>query len=65
MKGKMSPGGSMPSITLKGVHIKGQSAVRFTEAAATAQAEAQKALNQDKVPRAYQDSVKTYFDDFK
>ena len=65
VKGQMSPGGSMPSITLKGVHIKGQSNAKFTETAATAQADAQKALNQDKVPRAYQDSVKTYFDDFK
>ena len=65
VRGQMSPGGSMQSITLKGVHIKGQSQVKFTEAAATAQADAQNALNQDQVPKAYQQSVRDYFDDFK
>lgn len=65
VKGQMSPGGSMPSITLKGVSIKGTSTVKFEEAAATAQAEAQSALNQDKVPRSYQNNVRDYFDDLK
>ena len=65
LKGQMSPGGSMPSITLKGVSIRGQSSVAYEEAAAAAQAEAQSALNQDKVPRAYQGAVRDYFDDFK
>jgi flavin-binding protein dodecin len=55
----------MPSITLKGVSIKGQSTVKFEEAAATAQSEAQSALNQDQVPRVYQNAVKDYFDDLK
>ena len=65
VKGQMSPGGSMPSITLKGVSIKGTSTVKFEEAAATAQQEAQSALNQDQVPRAYQNQVRDYFDDLK
>ncbi len=65
VKGQMSPGGSMPSITLKGVSIKGSSTVKFEEAATTAQEEAQNALNQDKVPRAYQNAVRDYFDDLK
>jgi len=65
VRGKMSPGGQMPSITLKGVSIKGQSTVQFEEAAATAQSEAQSALNQDQVPRAYQNAVRDYFDDLK
>ena len=65
VKGQMSPGGSMPSITLKGVSIKGTSKVKFEEAATTAQEEAQSALNQDKVPRAYQNAVRDYFDDLK
>jgi hypothetical protein len=65
VKGQMSPGGSMPSITLKGVSIKGTSTVKFEEAAATAQQEAQSALNQDQVPRAYQNHVRDYFDDLK
>lgn len=65
VRGQMSPGGPMPSITLKGVSIKGQSTIQFEEAAATAQAEAESALNQDQVPRAYQGAVRDYFDDFK
>ena len=65
VKGKMAPGGPMPSIALKGVSIKGQSNVKFEEAAATAQSEAQNALNHDQVPRVYQNVVKDYFDDLK
>jgi hypothetical protein len=55
----------MPSITLKGVSIKGQSKVDYEEAAAAAQSDAQSALSQEKVPRAYQGAVKDYFDDLK
>jgi hypothetical protein len=55
----------MPSITLKGVSIKGQSKVDYTESVAAAQSDAQSALSQDKVPRAYQSAVKDYFDDLK
>src|SRR2546426_5270996 len=65
VKGKLSPGGSMPSITLKGVSIKGQSKVAYTEAVTKAQSEAQSALSQEQVPRAYQGAVKDYFDDLK
>ena len=65
VRGQISPGGSMPSITLKGVSIKGTSSVKYQEAAASAQAEAQAALNQDLVPRAYQGAVRDYFDDLK
>jgi len=65
VKGQFSPGGQMPSITLKGVSIKGQSKVQYQEAAAAAQSEAQSALSQEKVPRAYQGAVKDYFDDIK
>jgi hypothetical protein len=65
VKGQFSPGGQMPSITLKGVSIKGQSKVDYAEAAAAAQSDAQSALSQEKVPRAYQGAVKDYFDDLK
>jgi hypothetical protein len=65
VKGQFSPGGSMPSITLKGVSIKGQSKVDYAEAATAAQSDAQSALSQEKVPRAYQGAVKDYFDDLK
>jgi hypothetical protein len=65
VKGQFSPGGQMPSITLKGVSIKGQSKIQYEEAAAAAQSEAQSALSQEKVPRAYQGAVKDYFDDIK
>lgn len=65
VKGQISPGGSMPSITLKGVSIKGKSKVAYEEAATAAQTDAQSALSQEKVPRAYQGAVKDYFDDLK
>ncbi|PYK96495.1 MAG: hypothetical protein DME19_19540 [Verrucomicrobia bacterium] len=65
VKGQISPGGPMPSITLKGVSIKGQSKVAYTEAVTKAQSEAQSALSQEQVPRAYQGAVKDYFDDLK
>jgi hypothetical protein len=65
VRGQFSPGGPMPSISLKGVSIKGTSRVQFEEAATAAQTDAASALNQDKVPRAYQGPVKDYFDDLK
>ncbi len=65
VKGQFSPGAQMPSITLKGVSIKGQSKLSYEEAATAAQSDAQSALSQEKVPRAYQNAVKGYFDDLK
>jgi len=65
VKGQFSPGDRMPSITLPGVSIKGTSRVQFEEAATAAQSDADSALAQDKVPRAYQGPVKDYFDDLK
>jgi hypothetical protein len=65
IRGQMSPGGQMPSITLKGVSIKGQSKVDYSQAIATAQSDAQSALGDEKVPRAYQGAVRDYFDDLK
>lgn len=64
VKGNFTPGGAMPSITLRGVSIKGESRVVIEEAMTTAQSEAQSALSQQKVPRAYQQAVRDYFDDF-
>ena len=55
----------MPGITLKGVSIRGQSRVALQEAAVAAQSEAQSAVTQDKVPQAYQGTVRQYFDDIK
>jgi hypothetical protein len=65
VKGRFTPGSQMPSITLKGVSIKGQSTVAFQQAVTAAQSEAQAALSQEQVPRAYQGAVKDYFDDLK
>ena len=65
VKGQFSPGGQMPSITLKGVSIKGTSKVQYEESVTAAQSEAQAAVSQEKVPRAYQGAVKDYFDDLK
>jgi polyhydroxyalkanoate synthesis regulator phasin len=65
LHGQITPGSPMPSITLKGVSIKGQSSVAYAEAATAAQGDARSALNQDQVPRAYQGTVRDYFDDLK
>jgi hypothetical protein len=65
VRGQFSPGGQMPSISLRGVGIKGQSTAAYEEAAIAAQMEAESALGQDKVPRAYRDAVRNYFDDLK
>lgn len=65
IKGQITPGGPMPSITMKGVSIKGNSKIQVEEMAAAAQSDAQAALNQDQVPRAYQNAVRNYFDDLK
>lgn len=65
VKGQINPGESMPSITLKGISIKGMSKVDYKEVATAAQAEAQSALSQDQVPRAYRGAVRDYFDDQK
>jgi hypothetical protein len=65
LHGKITPGSPMPSITLRGVSIKGQSSVAYQQAASTAQSDARSALNQDQVPRAYQGAVRDYFDDIK
>lgn len=65
IKGEMQPGGAMPSITLKGLSLKGTSKVSYAEAVAAAQVDAQSALSQDQVPKAYQNSVRDYFDDLK
>ena len=47
IKGKLNPNGSMPSITLRGVSITGNSRVQFQEAVSAAQSDARNALNQD------------------
>ena len=65
IKGQFSPGAPTPSITLKGVSIRGQSKVQYEESVAAAQGDAQAALSQEKIPRAYQGAVKDYFDDLK
>lgn len=65
IRGQINPGGPMPSITLKGVSIKGMSKVSYQEAVTAAQTEAQSAINQDQVPRAYRGAVRDYFNDLK
>ncbi len=63
VRGQIQPGGPMPSITLKGVSIKGDSKVAYAEAVTAAQSDAQAALNQEQVPKAYRNAVRDYFDD--
>ena len=63
IKGQFNSSAPMRSITLKGLSIKGQSRVEFTESVTAAQADAQSALSQQRVPRAYQTTVRDYFDE--
>jgi len=63
VRGQIFPGGPMPGITLKGVSIKGSSNVEYREAVSAAQSEAQSAINQDQVPKAYRGAVRDYFND--
>jgi tetratricopeptide (TPR) repeat protein len=65
VKGQMSPGGPMPSVSIKGLSIKGQSKVSYKEAVQAAQNEAESAIQDEKVPRAYRGAVRDYFDDLK
>jgi len=65
VRGQLSPGAQMPSVTLRNVSIKGSSKVDYEAAAAAAQSDAQSALTHEQVPRAYQGAVKDYFDDLK
>jgi hypothetical protein len=65
LKGRISPGGSMPSMTLKGLSIKGTSKLSYQETGSAAQGDGQSALSQEHVPRAYQGAVRDYFDDSK
>ena len=63
VQGQFQPGGPMPSIRLRGVGIRGQSAVGYTEAVTGAQGDARSALSEEQVPKAYRGAVKDYFDD--
>jgi hypothetical protein len=65
VRGQISPGGSMPSITLRGLSVRGESRLAYEEAVASAQTDAQSALSQERVPRAYEGVVRDYFDDLK
>ena len=65
VRGRFTPGSAMPSLPLKGLSIRGQSRIQYEEAMSAAQDAAQSALSQQKVPRAYQQSVKGYFDEFE
>jgi hypothetical protein len=65
VRGQISPGGSMPAVTLRGLSVRGQSRVEYREAVTAAQVDAQSALSQERVPRAYRGAVREYFDDFK
>jgi hypothetical protein len=65
LRGKISPGSSMPSITIKGLSIKGTSKATVESSSVTAQDDAQNAISQEQIPRAYEGAVKDYFDDLK
>lgn len=62
IKGDLSPGSAMPSIPLHGLHIKGQSKVSYEEVMTEIQSSEAGTIDQTKIPRHYQESVKSYFD---
>jgi len=61
LKGDLSPGSSMPSIPLHGLHIKGQSKVTYQEVISEIKASDAGSIDQSKIPRFYQKTVKNYF----
>jgi hypothetical protein len=63
VQGQISPGRSLPSITLRGLSVRGESRIAYEEAVAIAQTDAQSALSQQRVPRAYERVVRDYFDE--
>ncbi len=65
VRGRFSGESPMPSITLKGVSIKGKSRVEIQEIIAEAQGDAQSALSQQKISRGHRAAVRSYFDDLK
>jgi hypothetical protein len=65
VRGNMQQGRPMASMAIKGLNLRGKSQVNFTEALEAAQSEAANALNQDRVPRAYQDTVRDYFSELE
>jgi hypothetical protein len=65
VRGQINPEGTMPAVTLRGLSIRGQSRVSYRDVMTAAQVEAQSALSQERVPRAYQGAVREYFDDLR
>lgn len=63
VKGDLSPGSSMPSIPLHGLHIKGRSKVSYQEVISEINSSQAGSIDQTKIPRYYQKSVKNYFDE--
>lgn len=64
-QGQFQPGKTMPSIAVKGLNLRGESRIGYSEAVEAAQSEAQSALSQESIPKAYRNAVRDYFDDLK
>ncbi len=64
-RGQFQPGKAMPSIRVKGLNLRGESRVGYSEAVEAAQSEAQSALSEESIPKAYRNAVRDYFDDLK
>jgi len=64
-RGQFQPGKAMPSISVKGLNLRGESRVGYSEAVKAAQSEAQSALSEESIPKAYRNAVRDYFDDLK
>lgn len=63
VKGDLSPGSAMPSIPLHGLHMKGQSKATYQEVIQVINDSEAGSVDQTKIPRFYQESVKSYFDE--
>jgi tetratricopeptide (TPR) repeat protein len=62
IRGDLDQGGSMPSMPLKGIHIKGRSNATYQEVMSEIRDSEASTIDQSRVPRAYQQAVKSYFD---
>lgn len=65
LKGKLQSGRAVGSYFTNGRQVKGEAIAQFTEAAAAARSAADEAIEQEQIPKAYQNFVNDYFTGMK
>jgi len=65
VKGKLQSGRAVGSYFVNGRQVKGEAKADFIEAAGAARSAADEAIDQERIPRAYQDFVNDYFSGMK